>query len=298
MSGKNAKKARKEAKVEHTQYKKNEDGSEDIIPSDFIKKSLDDTKMTFSKPFGPPMGAFKCPPEVLKKMIKLTDEVLKDRERVDWGGNLVGNVNEEPLVKNSDLKKYDLYEFFRSCVGTYINGYMQSCGHQVETIQAHVDHMWIVSQYENEYNPVHFHTYCDISTVMYLKVPEFDSRKKAGKLPDYKIQRDGMIEWVYKSPDQNGLEMGTFSVNPEPGMLYIFPSNLLHTVYPFQGKGERRSIAFNAHWDALMKSGKRYDKSMRIKSDQASVDYRKYWKTKDEETRFAKSQHNQGSPES
>ena len=39
--------------------------------------------------------------------------------------------------------------------------------------------------------------------------------------------------------------MGTFSTNPIPGMLYIFPSNLLHTVYPFKGDGERRSIAFN-----------------------------------------------------
>ena len=298
MSAKNAKKARKEARVEHTQYKKNEDGSEEIIPSDFVKDSLEGCKMTFSKPFGPPIGAFKMPDEVLERMIKLTDEVLEDKERVDWGKNLVGNVNEEPLVKNADLKKHDLYEIFRSCVGTYVNGYMQSCGHEVEQLQAHVDHMWVVSQYENEYNPIHFHTYCDLSTVMYLKVPEFEDRKKSGKLPEYKTQRDGMIEWIYKTPDQNGLEMGTFSVNPEPGMLYIFPSNLLHVVYPFQGKGERRSVAFNAHWDALMKSGKRYDKSMRMKSDQANVEYRKHWKTKDEETKFAKSQHKQGSPES
>jgi len=296
MSAKNAKKARKEAKVEHTQYKKHEDGSEEIIPSDFVLKSLEKSKMTFSKPFGPPIGAFKMSDEVLEKMIKLTDEILEDKERVDWGKNLVGNVNEEPLVKNSDLKKYDLYEIFRSCIGTYINGYMQSSGHEVEQIQAHVDHMWVVSQYENEYNPIHFHTYCDISTVMYLKVPEFDERTKNGKLPEYKHQRDGMIEWVYKTPDQNGLEMGTFSIMPEPGMLYVFPSNLLHTVYPFQGKGERRSVAFNAHWDALMKSGKRYDKSMRMKSDQANVEQRKHWTTKDVETEFAKRK--QGSPKS
>ena len=252
--------------------------------------------MNLAKPFGPPIGAFKMSDEVLERMIKLTDEILEDRERVDWGKNLVGNINEEPLVKNDDLKKYDLYEVFRSCIGTYISGYMQSSGHEVEHIQAHVDHMWVVSQYENEYNPIHFHTYCDISTVLYLKVPKFDERSKNGKLPEYKHQRDGMIEWVYKTPDQNGLEMGTFSVNPEPGMLYVFPSNLLHTVYPFQGKGERRSVAFNAHWDALMKSGKRYDKSMRMKSDQSKVEHREHWTTKDVETEFAKRK--QGSPKS
>jgi len=30
------------------------------------------------------------------------------------------------------------------------------------------------------------------------------------------------------------------------GVLYIWPSQLLHTVYPFQGSGERRSVSFNA----------------------------------------------------
>ena len=288
MSAKNAKKARKEAKAEITTYKTHEDGNEEIIVSDFVKNSLKDTKMNLSKPFGPPIGQFQVPDEVLERMIKLTDEVLDDKERVDWGGNLVGNVNEEPLVKNADLMKYDLYEIFRSCVATYVHGYMQSSGHEVEQMQAHVDHMWVVSQYEDEYNPVHFHTYCDLSAVMYLKVPEFEDRIKSGKLPEYKHQRDGMIEWIYKSPDQNALEMGTFSVNPVPGMLYIFPSNLLHTVYPFKGDGERRSVAFNSHWDAIMKSGKRYDKSIRMKQDQSKAEYRKHWKTKDAETEFAK----------
>ena len=37
-----------------------------------------------------------------------------------------------------------------------------------------------------------------------------------------------------------------------------------------------------------MKSGKRYDKSMRMKQDQGNAEYRKHWKTKDAETEFAK----------
>jgi len=296
MSAKNAKKARKEAKVEHTQYKKHEDGSEEIIPSDFVLKSLEKSKMTFSKPFGPPIGAFKMSDEVLEKMIKLTDEVLEDKERVDWGKNLVGNVNEEPLVKNSDLKKYDLYEIFRSCIGTYINGYMQSSGHEVEQIQAHVDHMWVVSQYENEYNPIHFHTYCDLSSVIWLKAPPFDHRSKEGDLPEYKFSRDGMIEFVYKTACPTGLEKGSLSFSPEPGKMAIFPSNLLHTVYPFQGPGERRSIAFNSHWQARLKGGKVFDKSFRMKSDQKHEEYQKTLKSKNEESGFAKRK--QGSPSS
>ena len=41
---------------------------------------------------------------------------------------------------------------------------------------------WIVSQWEGEYNPIHIHTECSLSTVMYLKVPEF--------LPSTKPERD------------------------------------------------------------------------------------------------------------
>ena len=32
---------------------------------------------------------------------------------------------------------------------------------------------------------------------------------------------------------------------PKVGDLYIFPSHLRHTAYPFYGEGERRSISMN-----------------------------------------------------
>ena len=35
---------------------------------------------------------------------------------------------------------------------------------------------------------------------------------------------------------------------PEPGMMILFPSWLYHFVNPYQGKGERTSIAFNVAW--------------------------------------------------
>ena len=37
-----------------------------------------------------------------------------------------------------------------------------------------------------------------------------------------------------------------YNIQPEVGMLYLFPSTLNHQVYPFKGKGERRGISFNA----------------------------------------------------
>ena len=43
------------------------------------------------------------------------------------------------------------------------------------------------------------------------------------------------------------LSGSTFTIKPEVGDFYFFPSYLMHTVYPFKGSDEeRRSISFNA----------------------------------------------------
>ena len=41
---------------------------------------------------------------------------------------------------------------------------------------------------------------------------------------------------------------------PKPGMCLLFPNSLYHQVYPFQGSGERRSIAFNMAFKGFSKS--------------------------------------------
>ena len=39
------------------------------------------------------------------------------------------------------------------------------------------------------------------------------------------------------------------NVEPKIGDFYLFPNYLMHTVYPFYGNEERRSISFNATID-------------------------------------------------
>jgi hypothetical protein len=79
--------------------------------------------------------------------------------------------------------------------------------------------------------------------VLYLKVPEFKLRGYVGK----KII-DGYIEFINSTVDHSMLSAGTYLVKPEVGKLLMFPSTLLHTVYPFQGPDERRSLAFNLNY--------------------------------------------------
>ena len=278
MSSKKAKKERKEAK----NAQKNESDKERL---ERLAKSTDFKLM---KPFGPSFGLFHVPSEITEILIKASDEILEDRNRIDWGGNLVGQISEEPWISNEKLEEIGVLAYLEGMLYNYVWNGLKADGHDLEALECKLDHAWIVSQYENEYNPIHFHTYCDLSSVIWLKTPAFDHRSKEGDLPEYKFSRDGMIEFVYKTACPTGLEKGSLSFTPEPGKMTIFPSNLLHTVYPFQGPGERRSIAFNSHWQAQLKGGKVFDKSFRMKSDQKNEEYQKTLKSKNEESGFAK----------
>ena len=97
------------------------------------------------------------------------------------------------------------------------------------------------------YNPLHNHTGCDVSGVIYLKTPDVKGRRniesKKGR-PD----NDSDITFVHSAIGNRNfdvLEKGIITMTPQPGQMVMFPSYLLHTVYPFIGKEERRCIAFN-----------------------------------------------------
>ena len=129
-------------------------------------------------------------------------------------------------------------------------------------IKTSIESMWTVSQFENEYNPVHFHTEMkspedissnvQVSSVLYLKVPKSISRGLKNK----KGSPDGAIEFISQGfgSELQSLSTGSRRFRPVAGHLYIFPSWLLHTVYPFVGKGERRSLSFNSSFKVINKS--------------------------------------------
>ena len=100
---------------------------------------------------------------------------------------------------------------------------------------------WIVRQFQNDYNPVHWHS-GHISGAGYLKVPS-DLGKTTQ--PYKKTNENGKLQLIYGS--SNLLSKSTYLIKPEVGDFYLFPNYLMHTVYPFTGTNEeRRSVSFNA----------------------------------------------------
>ena len=103
--------------------------------------------------------------------------------------------------------------------------------------------MWIISQKDNEYNPCHVHTECALSTVMYLKIPEYLPSRKSHR------QDDGAIAFTGPAGKDHVWGNPNLTYRPQVGDFFLFPASQQHMVYPFRttdGKGERRSVSFNA----------------------------------------------------
>ena len=205
-----------------------------------------DMDVQMMMPFGPSMLKAKLPDRIVDMMLEITDDITKDTEKVNWGHALAGQIRDEPLISNELLKEKGLHNWFSNLAQYYITEHNKIKGVTLKMvdpiIETDITSMWIVNQKEGEYNPVHHHTNATISCVFYLKIPKYTPRE----LP-YKVSADGSIEFVSHAggEEYNTFNKGCYLTNPEVGDLYMFPSYLLHTVYPFLGEGERRSVSFN-----------------------------------------------------
>ena len=103
-----------------------------------------------------------------------------------------------------------------------------------------IKNFWIVRQFNNEYNPIHYHD-GHISGVGYLKIPKFFSK-------GYKKSKiDGTIDFI--NGNKMFLSDSIYNHQPKEGDVILFPHYLMHTAYPFKSSGERRSFSFNLEID-------------------------------------------------
>ena len=104
---------------------------------------------------------------------------------------------------------------------------------------------WIVRQFKDEYNPVHWHG-GHVSGAGFLKVPDTLGTHYQDK--GDKEYLGGTLNLIHGS--RQFLSNAKLKIIPKEGDFYFFPHYLMHTVYPFKGTDdERRSISFNAFID-------------------------------------------------
>ena len=189
------------------------------------------------------------PQPILEKMIKITDKIVDNAENEkSHGQHLAGQIKDELWVDHEILEREEVMGFFLDVSRNFVIQQMCQC-HPFAKQKILNDEwytqmlsMWIISQKDNEYNPCHVHTECALSTVMYLKIPEY--------LPSRKSHRkdDGAINFTGPGAKVPFWGNPIMTYEPQVGDFFIFPASQQHFVYPFRtpdGKGERRSVSFN-----------------------------------------------------
>jgi len=189
------------------------------------------------RPFSPAIGQYKIPNEIIKILNTHIDEVLKDENKIEklyYGKSLAGEIKYEIELSKNFINK-NLHDILKNYVFNYIKSTLNK---ELKTFE--IKSTWAVCQFESDYNPVHWHD-GNISGVMYTKIPE----DFGGSYKDK--NRNGNIAFIHGSAQITATSI--YTVRPEVGDLFLFPSNMMHTVYPFFSDEERRSISFNAFLD-------------------------------------------------
>ena len=195
----------------------------------------------FFAPFGPTMGYFKMPPEMVDFLNNSIDKELKDNSE-----NLVGKVTQE-LRFDKEIKSYTAKKLIQFIVDYHdYTKNRNSLGRDIldkdKTPKLDIVGGWFVRQFENEYNPVHVHHGCTLSCVGYLKLPDGIDVEWEEDYKDH-YPANGHINFIHGT--SGAYTCSNILIKPEVGDFYIFPSYLFHGVYPFYTQGERRSFSMN-----------------------------------------------------
>ena len=195
------------------------------------------------------------------RMVNDLNEYLDGRHNkpkaVDFSDNLVGQIahGQQLKIDHDDRLIVPFKKFVAQMATTYITQFCKMMGvPQMERIP-HMHSLWSVHSYERDYNPLHDHgtdTQMGLSFTTWTKIPEQIKNMNEFKAHDLYNSSgccDGFLQFHFGQTSIRGLEELRpplcKTIKPEVGKLLFFPSWCQHTVYPFEGPGERRTVAGN-----------------------------------------------------
>ena len=200
-----------------------------------------DFKVTF---LGQSVLKYRAPSDVYN----MINHIYETKRQVLPPANpqLVGKINNEHSLffdgpPNNKMHPHNfLPNHVKDWFDQAMNHYLK--WNKIKEYKMHFNSVWVNEMREHEYNPVHVHQgslYTGLSSVMILKLPEsYGVEYSASDKP-----QNGKLQIL-------GSASGYFSnVDYQPDIkerdFYIFPYDMRHTVYPFNGPGFRRTLACN-----------------------------------------------------
>ena len=162
-------------------------------------------------------------------------------------GQLVGKIEnehslfyggqDESKMKNHNKLPLNVTDYFMTIFKHYLNW------NKIKGYELHLNSVWVNEMKQHEYNPAHIHRgtlFTGLSSVMILKLPSTYGKEYSAS----HIQQNGKLQIL-------GSASGQFAkIDYQPPMnlrdFYIFPYDMRHVVYPFNGTTEtRRTLAAN-----------------------------------------------------
>ena len=157
--------------------------------------------------------------------------------KIEKEHSLFYNGEDTSKMTKHNLLPQNVLQWFESKFRHYLQW------NKVREYNMHMNSVWINQMFEHEYNPVHVHQgtlFTGLSSVMILKLPSTFGREYSAS----DVQQNGRLQIL-------GAANGQFAkIDYQPPMdlrdFYIFPYDMRHTVYPFNGTDEtRRTLAAN-----------------------------------------------------
>jgi len=199
---------------------------------------MGEEKLNIINPFGPSIAKVKIPDKIIKSLNDHVDKIRNNEklsEKFDAGKTLIGNVKQEIFLSKEIIEESGWLSFLANSTRAWIKFCLGK-----NITKFNINSSWVVSQFSNEYNPIHWHN-GHISGAGFLKLPPtfgktFQKEKK---------NLNGRLVLIHGS--KSFMSDSKYEIVPEVGDFYIFPHYLMHAVYPFKDTNEeRRSISFNA----------------------------------------------------
>ena len=194
--------------------------------------------------FGPTIAKIKIPNEMVKALNDYVDGLIIDKKKskeLSAGANLAGDVTQEFKLEKEFSQRVGWLDLISKGVFQWIQMSTNQSIKEFKMIDS-----WIVRQFQNEYNPVHMHG-GHVSGAGFLKVPKTFGKYVQEEKDGVKHYAGGTLNLIHGS--KQFLSKSTFQIRPEVGDFYFFPNYMMHSVFPFYGKDERRSVSFNARID-------------------------------------------------
>ena len=220
----------------------------------------------YFNPFGPPMFHFKLSKHVFNLVYKCIKDFQNQTDfKKDQGQIVQGTLaeeNQKNSIVNGEICGIDPQWQFEhhngilaNCVNEITYQYASMClesqiydlssresedidktlKQDLKSLKPTIEHIWYVNLKEGDFHVLHDHNnqkQAIFSGAIYLETP--DAPYPQGK-----------INWIV-SGNGGGMYNNVYGIVPKARDVFIWPSWMTHSVYPFRGSGNRLMISFNS----------------------------------------------------